>query len=364
MAPTPPEIDFRPVANFEELAPLWRDLERRAACSFFQSWAWTGCLAEERFTDPCLLTARENGVVVGLALFNRTAGRAFPGLGRARLSLGESGVPTLDTIFIEHTGLLLDRSADDGVARCCWAALAGQTAAGLGGAHWILSGVPEGVRDCLPSDRRVRLVAQRPAPHFDLASGGPGAAAIDRFSANTRQQLRRSLRAWEEIGPLRLEFATAPEEADAWLDALADLHQRYWVSRGKAGAFAEPFFGRFHHALIRRAAAGQSIDLIRVSAGDRIVGYLYNFVHDGWVAAYQSGFDFGADADRLRPGMVCHLLAIEHYRRSGLRLYDFLGGEARYKRSLADGETALLWLQVRPKLPWQSGRRTAVPSGR
>jgi len=85
------------------------------------------------------------------------------------------------------------------------------------------------------------------------------------------------------------------------------------------------------------------------------------FVHDGWVAAYQSGFDFGPDADRLRPGLICHLMAIQHYRRAGMRRYDFLGGEARYKRSLANAEIPLVWLDVRHKLPWQS-RRQAVSS--
>ena len=142
---------------------------------------------------------------------------------------------------------------------------------------------------------------------------------------------------------------------------MAALHQQYWIGRGKPGAFAEPFFGRFHHALIHRAAAGQSVDLMRIAAGDRIVGYLYNFVQDGWVAAYQSGFAFGPDADILRPGLVCHLMAIEHYRRAGRQRYDFLGGEARYKRSFADMEIALLWAEVRHKLPWQS-RRAPVSS--
>jgi len=60
----------------------------------------------------------------------------------------------------------------------------------------------------------------------------------------------------------------------------------------------------------------------------------------------------------LRPGLVCHLLAIEHYRRAGMRRYDFLGGDARYKRSFANGEIALLWLDIRRRLPWQPKRRT------
>ena len=170
---------------------------------------------------------------------------------------------------------------------------------------------------------------------------------LENLSANARQQLRRSLRGWEAIGPLKLDVAQTPEQAGAFLGALKALHQRYWTARGKPGAFAPPFFERFHHALIGRVAEGQAADLIRVSAGDTVLGYLYNLVHRGWVAAYQSGFDLGADGDRLRPGLVSHLLAIEHYRNRGMRLYDFLGGEARYKSSFANGEVELLWLEIR-----------------
>jgi CelD/BcsL family acetyltransferase involved in cellulose biosynthesis len=348
MAAPPPIIQIEPIKDFAALAPVWLDLERRAAGSFFQSWAWTGCLAEERFGDPWLLTARRGDIVVGLALFNRGP--------RARLTrpilLGESGRPDLDSIFIEHNGPLLERGETGDLASRCWAALSES----FGRARWLISGTPESSYSALPDDRIARIKARRPAPYRDLP---PDTDVLERLSANTRQQLRRSMRAWEEIGPLTLEVAASPEQADAFLDALADLHQRYWTGRGKPGAFAEPFFGRFHHALSRRASAGQSVDLIRVSAGSRIVGYLYNFVHRGWVTTYQSGFDFGPDADRLRPGLVCHLLAMRHYQRAGMHRYDFLGGEARYKRSLADAEVALLWLDVRHKLPWQS-RRQAV----
>jgi len=346
---TPPVIAIEPVTDFAALAPVWRELERRADCSFFQSWAWTGCLAEERFAEPWLLIARRGDRVVGLALLNRgpRAGLTRP------ILLGESGKPDLDSIFTEHNGLLLDRDEPDGLAARCWAALAEK----FGAARWLISGTPEATCAALPGERIARIRAKRPALYLDLS---PDSDPLDGFSANTRQQLRRSLRAWEAIGPLTLDVA-APGEAGGYLDALAELHQRYWTGRGKPGAFTQPFFGRFHHALLRRAADRQSLDLIRISAGERVAGYLYNFVHDGWVAAYQSGFDFGPDADRLRPGLICHLMAIQHYAGAGMRRYDFLGGEARYKRSLANAEIPLVWLDVRHKLPWQS-RRQAVSS--
>jgi CelD/BcsL family acetyltransferase involved in cellulose biosynthesis len=341
-------VEIRPVDDLSALAATWRDLESRADGSFFQSWAWTGCLAEERFDEPWLMTAHRGDRPVALALLNRGPRRR---LRRPRsLLLAESGDSRRDSIFIEHNGPLIDRDEPQGLARRCWEALADAAESGLRRATWVLSGVPHAMLAELPAARRERILARRPAPYLTFAKLASGASALDAMSPNTRQQLRRSLRSWEAIGTPRLEVAQNGDEADVFLSELKSLHQRYWIGRGKPGAFAEPFFERFHRALIRRAGPSQQLDLIRFSAGGRIMGYLYNLVHRGWVAAYQSGFDFGADSDRLRPGLVCHLLAIEHYRKAGARLYDFLGGEARYKRSLANDETELVWLEARPRL--------------
>jgi CelD/BcsL family acetyltransferase involved in cellulose biosynthesis len=354
MGEEPLIITIRPVESFHALEPVWTDLEARADGSFFQSWAWTGCLAQERFCDPWLVAARRGETAVALGLLNRAARHPL-GLDRP-LYLGESGVPAMDSIFIEHNGLLVARGEAEDLAEQCWAAVAGGT---FKGGRWILGGVPPSVRPTLPAAGNIRVRARRPVPFHDLPrTDGP---VLDRLSANARQQLRRALRGWDEIGLLRLEIARDETEAESFLEGLKTLHQRYWSGRGKPGAFAEPFFERFHRALIRRPGIGQSVDLIRVAAGTHIVGYLYNLVHQGWVAAYQSGFNFGAEVERLKPGLVCHLLAMEHYRRAGMRTYDFLGGEARYKRTFANAETELLWLEVRHRSSWLFGRRKSPP---
>ena len=352
----PLSIAVRPVENFRTLEFAWRELEGRSDGSFFQSWAWTGCLAEERFAEPWLLSAKHGDRTVALGLFNR-ASRQPLRLDRP-LYLGESGVPAMDSVFIEYNGLLLDRDAGGGIAEQCWSAL-GDGA--LKGARWVLGGVLPTVQAALPGNRVIRVRVRRPVSFHELFASAE-TPIIDRLSANARQQLRRAMRGWEKIGPLTLEVARTREESVTFLNGLKTLHQRYWTGRGKPGAFAEPFFERFHRELIGRPGAGQAVDLLRVTAGTRVVGYLYNFVHRGWVAAYQSGFDFNQDADRLKPGMVCHLLAMEHYRQAGMQAYDFLGGEARYKRTLANAETELLWLEVRHKSPWPFGRRRVPAS--
>jgi CelD/BcsL family acetyltransferase involved in cellulose biosynthesis len=99
---------------------------------------------------------------------------------------------------------------------------------------------------------------------------------------------------------------------------------------------------RFHQALVRRLWEANAVDLLRLSAGDADIGYLYNFKARGKVYAFQSGFAYAPDA-RLKPGLVTHACAMEHYARDGWREYDFLAGDARYKRSFASRSRTLLW---------------------
>jgi CelD/BcsL family acetyltransferase involved in cellulose biosynthesis len=175
-------------------------------------------------------------------------------------------------------------------------------------------------------------------------------AFIERLSRNTRHQLRRSNRAYEEHGPLTLERAPTVEVALSYLNKLMLLHDITWNARGKPGAFATGPVRRFHHRLITRGVPTGEVDLLRVTAGRVLVGYLMNFNYKGVVSAYQSGFNYGVVGQHLKPGLTTHYLAIEAYRRAGASVYDFLAGPDRYKLSLANAERWLHWLNVAP--PW------------
>ena len=60
---------------------------------------------------------------------------------------------------------------------------------------------------------------------------------------------------------------------------------------------------------------------------------MYNLVLRGHVLAFVTGFLYEEDK-RLKPGLVCHTLAIERHLREGASVYDFLAGETRYKSNL------------------------------
>lgn len=341
------DISLAGGTDFNALERLWSDLEPKADSSFFQSWFWTGCLVEERFCDPVVLTVRADDCVVGLGLFNNRR-RRF--IGRPTLWLGESGNPVYDAIFIEHNGLLLDRSQPkELLGACLLAAQRGkidEIQAGRGRLI-MLSGVGDEYIAATRALSRVRVLVSRAAPFVDLATiRERGKEFLDCTSANTRYQIRRSNRRYAEVGPIAIQRAKDVDDAQDFLTSLAGFHQSYWLRRGKPGAFANPLFERFHRTLINRAFASGGTDLLKISAGDKVIGYLYNLTWRGQICAYQSGFDYALSHPHQKPGLTCHHTAIEMYLTQGARRYDFLAGAQQYKTSLSSDTENIHWLRV------------------
>lgn len=323
------EVAIEPVRSFAALGEAWRALEACTRPSFFQSWTWIGCLAEERFPDPVLLRAERDGRVVGLALFNRR---------RGRLHLAESGDPERDRPFIEYNGpLATEPAAAAALLRAAWR-VPGIRRLALGGVSPDLIAMAGGTP--------VRLQA-REVPLVDLellrAAGGDPLAALGR---STRYQIRRSNRLYAGNEALHLAATLEPATLDAWFEELVALHQASWTRRGQPGAFATAFLRRFHHALMTRALARGELDLLRVSGSEGTVGLLYNFRYRGQVLAYQSGLADPAGHPHARPGLTCHALAIAHALARGDRVYDFLAGAQRYKLSFANRHHTLLWAEM------------------
>ena len=325
------------VRDFAALGQRWRDLERRAAGSFFQSWTWVGCLVEERFTDPILIAATEDGRTVALALFNRTRRRIGPSV----LHLGESGAAELDCPYVEQNGVLAEAGREDALTELC-------LRVGMRSHDVVLSGIGEREARVVRRQGALVLVRQSQAsPFVDLAGvRARGGDYLAERSANTRQQIRRSKRHYERAGPMVVERADTIAAAHVMLDEMAALHQAAWTARGQPGCFARPFFQRFHRALIETAMPRGEVALVKVVGDGNTVGILYNFVHGGRMSAYQSGFAYSEHEPRAKPGLISHCLAIQLALEHGVEIYDFLAGESRYKLSLADGSHRQMWARA------------------
>ncbi len=324
-------VTLDPVGDLDALGQRWQSLATEADGGFFRSWAFLGCLAEERFAGARLLAVTQDGVDVALGLLGEAQGRIW---------LNQTGFNVLDAPFIEHNGLLIRRGCTGLIApvlRGCVRQIGTLT----------LSGIDSATLQAARQAGWLDVQQSRLAPCVRLDQ--LGVPYLDTLSANARAQIRRSQRLY---GPgLMLTRAQALSQAQAWFTEMVSLHQAAWARRGQPGAFATPDSVRFHNALIARAWPARSVDLLRITAGERHIGTLYSFIQDGRVLSYQSGFAL-SDDKREKPGLVCHALAIQAYAAAGLRCYDLLAGADRYKLTLAREGEVLHWATLHR--PWSA----------
>jgi CelD/BcsL family acetyltransferase involved in cellulose biosynthesis len=321
------------------LAPLWCELERRADPPMFLGWHWIACWLAETGIAPIVLHGTAAGETVLLAVLAPRRRGLLPPLSIYGLHLHNAGREDWDVITVEHNGFLVDpawRAAVPAALKVLLGArVAGHRRDEL---HIRNAATPQGVPlfppEALPGGTVLRELFRKPSWYVDIAAlRAAGTPYLDSLSANTRQQIRRSMRLYAQRGPLTATRARDAPEALEWLDEMKLLHQRYWVGRGEPGAFAYPFFERFQRRLISDSLADGAVELVRVACGDRLIGYVYNLVRNGRVLAYQTGMDFEADS-RLKPGLVSHVLCIGMHQQEGATVYDFMAGAARYKQSM------------------------------
>ena len=337
-----------------ELEPAWRSLAARAEGSVFLSWPWIGTLLTLFASSALLVRIEKESRLVGLALLGRDTRPGRLPMMKTSFCLNESGDPAVDRITIEYNDILAETASETDARGAFLELLAAR-------GDWRslrLAGVGPGWSEaCAHASLAYRpLAPPQPAPWSDL-SGLEDGDPLSALSRNSREQIRRSLRFFEESGALAIERAEDAGPALEWFAEMAALHTETWTKRGRQGAFQGPEFALFHRRLIEAHFAEQVPDMLRLRAGDRVLGYLYNLRWRGVVHTYQSGFLYGEDP-RWRPGLAAHLLAMRLYAREGASAYRFLGGQARYKASLSNRTDELQWLTA-----YRPGAMSALEDG-
>jgi CelD/BcsL family acetyltransferase involved in cellulose biosynthesis len=349
---TPVAVEFLPIDGSFNLEEAWKDLETRADGSFFLSWHWLGPWLKHLPPDaaPHALIVRRAGQIVGLAILCRRSIRRYGILRTPSWLLHETGDPLFDGLTIEYNGILADRSCADQVTAesLLWMArtLPGCDALVLAGLGAREEALVRGVASALGHRLQVRRADAARLVDLELVRqrGGKYRAGLGR---STRAGVNRAIRLYEARGGIEYRVAADVDEALEFFDGLERLHRAVWESRGKAGSFANPAFGPLHRDLIRRGMDAGVVRLCRLTAGGQEFGYLYNFVWRGRVFNYQSGFAY-EDDNRIKPGLVSHVLAIEDALARGEDCYDFMAGGAGHKAHLANAQTPMNWITMSP----------------
>ena len=333
------QVAVKKISGSASIKALWLELQGRSDYSFFQSWTWISAWLDSSpdDADMLLLEARREERIVGLAVLGHNTIRRHNIFSSEALLVSESGNPTYDALTVEHSGLLIERGIEVPVIRSCLEFLRDTH---ISWDEFYVSGIenthPQSYIEAASSVSNLEPVVSAERPYFfvDLAAiEASEKIYLETLSANTRYQISRSKRLYEEFGPLSIRSAKSLDEAYAMFSRMKKLHQYSWNRRGHPGAFLSHFSNRFHTILIESGHPRGEIQLLAVTAGSKTFGYLYNFVLDGMVSNYQSGLLYEEDS-KFKPGLVSHALAIEHNLGLGHKAYDLLMGDQRFKRSL------------------------------
>ena len=330
-------------ARDPSVGPIWRALEAVARPSYFLSWGWTTTWLAALPADalPKLAVITRHGAPVAAGFVGRRRQLRHGVVPTRGLHLNTTGRPEFDELCLEHNGLV----CAPGTA-CSLGTLVAVLPTGWDELN--LPAVDAGTFDPRDLGDAYRLHVDREvsAPYVDLPSVRATGDYLALLGSNTRAQIRRARRA---VGRCELEVAGSAAQAAEIYDELVALHTVSWRDRGEPGAFADPWFDAFHRTLIAQRFAHGEIELLRLRAGGKTIGCIYNLVANGRVLFYQSGLARFADP-HVKPGFLCHAEAIEHAAAAGRMVYDLLGGDARYKASLSTGASRLVWLRVQRRL--------------
>ena len=346
-------VSCRPLMNINELQVQWTDLETRSANSFFVSWSWIGTWLSVYKPRVDVLRISHNSTLVGLALLAKTEQTRFHALHSKVLLMHQLGDVEKDQIWIEYNNFLTDKQHSEAVAKSA--------------INYILSEYSDwdefivGAITEKEANRFSDLTGLTHVSLWQAPSYGANIAELrenkknylSTLSKNTRYQIRRSAKGYNQQGAITLERAESVSEALYLFEQIAPLHIKRWGKKSGDSGFTNRHFVNFHQALIKAAWPRQQIDIWKLSAGTKAVGFFYDFLYQGQVYFYLSGLVKEQD-NKLRPGLLGHSLCIEQYLAQGFDYYDFMGGDERYKANLGEMGSNLYKISLqKPKLKFQ-----------
>jgi len=318
----------------EKLGEKWLELERDSDCSVFLSWLWIGHWLDV-VTDKLFIIEAYNGdKIVGLGFFVETTRKVFGCFSIKQWWLHRTGLQQQDQMWIEYNDFLLDKSCSIAVREQMIKAVADfdpsvkEVIIGLSASEGL---------DCFSN-----YFTELNFLESSLVKTNGYLASLSRLngdylnktpSKNTRTQITRSKKILQSQGQLTFEVFSNPKKLVELYAKLASIHIDKWKDTNEGSGFSNPIFEGFHKA-IALSNTNNMVQIAVLTLDEVELGYLVNFIYNNRVYFYLSALQENAD-NKVKIGMTLHSEAIQYYIQQGIESYDFLGGDARYKKSLS-----------------------------
>lgn len=339
-----------PFENFEIVEHFFTKVSKDSSHGYFTSWGWisTWLKSLPKSEKLYFVVAFLNDKPISVFFLSQKRTRLYGILPTKTFYVNSTGNPIWDQLYIEYNSILVIEGEETQIpsllsyiSELSWDELIISGADQRFIEKFKFTANPEGIYFFIDEEANsffvdLKIVRENNMDFLSL------------LSANRRSQIRRSIKQYETTGgKIEVKAAQNVEEASFMFEQLVVFHQQEWLSRGLTGAFSNKYLYQFHCDLISSRFGSGEIQLLHIFNKDMTIGYLYNFVYEGRVLLYQSGFNYQAGtANAYRPGVVSHYYAIVYNASQNMLKYDFLAGDDAYKRGLSTGSEKMYWLRL------------------
>ncbi len=331
-------ITFFDFSQRESVEKKWRSLEQQSNANIFLSWMWIGnwldLVSEQASSKLFLVEANQNNQVVGLGFFVEKTRKVFGCIPIKQFWLHRTGVAQQDQIWIEYNDFLLAESIAVKVRASIIEALYNYD----NSLKEIVIGLScEKVLNCFHQRFSLSSKLMRSTGYEIDFSSIENSYSQEVLSKNTRSQINRSNKILNQIGDVSFKVVTEINEIKSLYKHIAKIHIERWDNTKEGSGFSNESFLTFHQQLLENANTVQVAVLL---LNNNPIGYLVNFIYKQRVYFYLSALTTFSN-NKIKVGLTLHEKAIDYYAKQGMKSYDFLGGEARYKQSMSNTKYTL-----------------------
>ena len=285
--------------------------------------------------------------LIGLSLLQRRRVRAGPGVHIARLQAVGGSDGHGDGVWLPAPGVLAADGWEPEVANALVTALSGAEAPRFD--DCLLELQPPGplLEGVVSAATERRIPRDRTIQDTQLARRLPAdwPALLTALPKKKRYALRRAETALAERGRLDWHRAATEPERQAGFALLMRLHGARWQHAGQPGVFAASRFSSFHRDYSRHLQAAGRLELQWLTLDDAPIAALYQLRCGNTQYLYQLGREPDLP-NALQPGIAAVALAMRDAMANGIDHYDFMLGEAPYKRLFGATPTRLEALRL------------------
>ncbi len=342
----------RKLTTSDEVCELWQALEEKSDTHFFHSWHWVGTWLDLVLanTEVYLFSCSIGKRWVGACFFTVGSSTRKKGLVRTTQLRVNEYLHKNCNMVIAYNGLLAEPDYIDLTWQHFFKAVEKFDRT------WdeiVFSSLPDiEYQRSLKQAGQLTPVVEKTFYRWTRQLNVPSPARtsiLDAFKKKSRQQMRQTLTAFSELGEVKLSAAISSDEALAMFDAMKTLHTQRWELEEKGGSYANTQWVAFHHSLIKEYFSVGVVQMLSISCGGEVIGYLYGHVYRGRVYMHQTGFAQMSD-NRFRPGYVSHFEAMCFNSSLGFVEYDWLPDAADcYKKFFSDQGEPIRWIMFQRK---------------